>query len=495
MINKSKKLAGPFLIDLKNKFREIAGDDQLIDRQEFQNGLDLSNKEISNRLFDIFDKDNNGAIDYSEFMDTITSMVSGKEEEKIRFAFELHDLDNSGYIDKYELKVLIKQSFIENSLDFDDFQLELLVEEFFKKADKDQSKTIDFEEFLEVAHDYPDFIEGFAVNPLHWLIPDRYEEALKQAIDQNVKKKKLKKIVQVQNISIFKWLLIPRFIFLYNVVMNRKKNRKKVHLQSISLLPSKVLEMSVSVPGDFQHTPGDYVYINFREISIIEWYPFNIFRKTAKGDLIFHISSKDKWSKKLYDKTLSVIKKDNSLDWEIRLDGPYGGSSKAILETQHAILVGAGFGISRFAPILQDISLQLGKNLNNTSLKKIDLHWIIEDQSYFEWFTKLLHQMKDESGFFYYHIYFIDKTPDAFNEKLMYISTNATNKKIDVSIIDNIWEAVSFHLPSWNEKLSDSKDRNIDLNSKVFYSGPRKYLKPLKKSCKRLNIPLTTKKF
>ena len=119
------------------------------------------------------------------------------------------------------------QAFDADDLNFDDFQLELLVEEFFKKADKDQSKTIDFEEFLEVAHDYPDFIEGFAVNPLHWLIPDRYEEALKQAIDQNVKRKKLKKIVQVQNISIFKWLLIPRFIFLYNVLMNRKKNRKK----------------------------------------------------------------------------------------------------------------------------------------------------------------------------------------------------------------------------------------------------------------------------
>ena len=68
MINKSKKLAGPFLIDLKNKFREIAGEDELIDRREFQNGLNLSNIEISNRLFDIFDKDNSGSIDYSEFM-------------------------------------------------------------------------------------------------------------------------------------------------------------------------------------------------------------------------------------------------------------------------------------------------------------------------------------------------------------------------------------------------------------------------------------------
>ncbi len=495
MINKSKKLAGPFLIDLKNKFREIAGDDQLIDRQEFQNGLDLSNKEISNRLFDIFDKDNNGAIDYSEFMDTITSMVSGKEEEKIRFAFELHDLDNSGYIDKYELKVLIKQSFIENSLEFDDFQLELLVEEFFKKADKDQSKTIDFEEFLEVAHDYPDFIEGFAVNPLHWLIPDRYEEALKQATDQNFKKKKLKKIVQVQNISIFKWLLIPRFIFLYNVVMNRKKNRKEVHLQSISLLPSKVLEMSVSVPGGFEYTPGDYVYLNCREVSIIEWYPFNIFRKTKEGDLIIHVSSSNEWSKKLYDKTLGVIKKDTPFDWNIRLDGPYGESSKTILKTQHAILVGAGYGISRFAPILQDIFLQFKNNPNSLPLKKIDLHWIIEDQSYFEWFTKLLHDISDESGVFNYHIYFIDKRPGSFNEKLLYISTKTGEKDTSVFLMDNLWEASSFSLPAWDDVLTQDTDKNFDLKRKVFYCGPGKYLKSLKKSCSKLNISVNSKNF
>jgi len=65
-------------------------------------------------------------------------------KREIRFAFELHDLDNSGFIDRHELKVLIKQSFIENNLDFDEFQLEFLVEEFFKKADKDNSNTIDF---------------------------------------------------------------------------------------------------------------------------------------------------------------------------------------------------------------------------------------------------------------------------------------------------------------------------------------------------------------
>ena len=98
MINDSKKLAGPFLIDLKNRFREIAGSDQLIDIIEFQSGLKISNDQVSRRLFEIFDKDQNGTIDYTEFMGTIESMVNGTAEEKIRFAFELHDLDGNGFI-------------------------------------------------------------------------------------------------------------------------------------------------------------------------------------------------------------------------------------------------------------------------------------------------------------------------------------------------------------------------------------------------------------
>ncbi len=486
---------GPFLIDLKNKFRGIAGEDQLIDKKEFRNGLELSNKEISDRLFHIFDKDNSGSIDYSEFIGTIESIVYGGEKEKIRFAFDLHDLDENGFIDRYELKVLIKQSFIENHLDFDHFQLDLLIEEFFKRADKDHSDTIDFDEFLDVAHDYPDFIEGFAVNPLHWLIPDRYEETLKQADDSETQKKKSKNSIEVQDISLFKWLLIPRFIFLYNILVNRKKNRKKVSLKSVSLLPSKVIELTVSVSSNFQYIPGDYVYINCKEISTIEWYPFNIIRQTAAGYLVFHVNSNSKWSKILYDKSLSLINKNIVLDWHIRLDGPYGSSSQTIINTQHAIMIGSGNGISRMAPILQDIALRLKNNPTTVSLKRIDLHWIIEDHTYFEWFTKLLQDIKDNTGIFNYHIYFLDKSPGDFNEKLMFISTNAGEKTTNVSLIDNLWDDSNFGLPNWSDKLGENRDNYSDLNCIVFFSGPRKYLKNLKKSCRQLKIPLKEKNF
>ena len=224
MINDSKKLAGPFLIDLKNRFREIAGSDQLIDITEFQSGLKISNDQVSRRLFEIFDKDHNGTIDYTEFMETIESMVNGTAEEKIRFAFELHDLDGNGFIDRQELQVLIQQSFHENKLEYDEFQLDLLVDEFFNSADKDDSGTIDYGEFLGIANDHPDFLDGFAVNPLHWLIPDRYESK-KEIQNDNDKKRSSIPSLQVQDLSFIHWLLTPRLVFMYNVLANRRKNR------------------------------------------------------------------------------------------------------------------------------------------------------------------------------------------------------------------------------------------------------------------------------
>ena len=175
MVNQSHKLSGPFLIELKNKFREIAGEDNRIDRDEFQKGLSLNDEAIVNRIFDIFDIDHNDYIDSGEFLSGIESLINGEKEEKIRFAFDIHDFDGSGDIDHQELKVLIKNILLENNLEFDVNQIDLIVDEFFKMADADNSGTIDFEEFLKLVNNYPDLISGLAVNPIAWFNPNRKE--------------------------------------------------------------------------------------------------------------------------------------------------------------------------------------------------------------------------------------------------------------------------------------------------------------------------------
>ena len=64
--------------------------------------------------------------------------------------------------------------------------------------------------------------------------------------------------------------------------------------------------MSISAPKNFDYIPGDYVFINCQEISMIEWYPFNIFCKTSEGDLVLHVFSNDKWSKSCMIKHLKL---------------------------------------------------------------------------------------------------------------------------------------------------------------------------------------------
>tara|TARA_B100000767_G_scaffold255125_1_gene261064 strand:+ start:1075 stop:2556 length:1482 start_codon:yes stop_codon:yes gene_type:complete len=493
MLNRSNKLTGPFMIQLKNKFRVIAGEDQLIDKKEFFEGLEISNRILSDRLFDIFDKDNNGKIDHDEFLSTIEEIISGTKDAKIRFAFKLHDLDGSGFIDKNELTVLISQSFVQNNLDYDDFQLKLLVDEFFEKADKDKNGSIDIDEFLNIAIEFPDFIEGFAVNPIRWLA---HNESL-QISGKTEPLKKRDKEIQVQDIGFFQSILIPRMISYYNILLNRKKNHVIVDFISSSLLPSQTLEIVIKPPISFNFIPGDYLYLNCDIISSIEWHPFNIIQKTKKNELVLHIKSSDKWTKKMYDIVVkkSLEKKDFHLP--LKVDGPYGSSSEAILNTEHAILVGAGHGISRIAPILQDIAMRIDSDSKKNSIQKISLFWLIENETYFEWFTKFLDEIESEEklNIFSYNIFFINKSSHEVSEKLMYMSTDIVNTKTDVTLIDNIWGKSKFGLPNWGQELNQVLKEENTLKRRIFYSGPSALRKSLKKEAWNLKIPFQSKDF
>ena len=128
--------------------------------------LKINDSRISNRLFDLFDNDKSGSIDFEEFVSNLELLIESDSESKIKFAFDLHDLDNNGHIDRSEIRILIKESFHENNLDYDKSQIDLLVDEFFEKADTDKSNTIDFNEFLQATKRYPDFINAMTVNPL-----------------------------------------------------------------------------------------------------------------------------------------------------------------------------------------------------------------------------------------------------------------------------------------------------------------------------------------
>jgi Ca2+-binding EF-hand superfamily protein len=55
-------------------------------------------RKMFRKLFDIFDHDNKGVVDTTEFLGGLSVLASGERDEKIRYTFELYDVDNDGFI-------------------------------------------------------------------------------------------------------------------------------------------------------------------------------------------------------------------------------------------------------------------------------------------------------------------------------------------------------------------------------------------------------------
>lgn len=119
---------------------------------------------------------------------------------------------------------------------------------------------------------------------------------------------------------------------------------------------------------------------------------------------------------------------------KIHLDGPYGAPSSNIFESEHAVLVATGIGVTPFASILQSIMYRHiektrhcplckhswtervpSRHINN--LKKVDFIWINRNQTSFEWFVEMLSDLVEQQStisikddrFFDIHMYVTNK--------------------------------------------------------------------------------------
>eukprot|EP00088_Acartia_fossae_P019953 TRINITY_DN21687_c0_g1_i10.p1 TRINITY_DN21687_c0_g1~~TRINITY_DN21687_c0_g1_i10.p1 ORF type:complete len:179 (-),score=57.05 TRINITY_DN21687_c0_g1_i10:207-743(-) len=101
------------------------------------------------RVLAIFDKDNNGEIDFKEFVQGLAMFLvkSSDRESKLRFLFSIYDLDGDGLIANDELYTVLKMM-VGNNLKDD--QLQQMVNKTILALDKDEDGKIDFQEFSKI---------------------------------------------------------------------------------------------------------------------------------------------------------------------------------------------------------------------------------------------------------------------------------------------------------------------------------------------------------
>ncbi|KNC48167.1 calcium-binding protein NCS-1 [Thecamonas trahens ATCC 50062] len=134
---------------------------QKIYRQFFPYGTSSSFAEY---VFNVFDADNNGSIDFKEFICALSVTSRGTLDQKLEWAFQLYDLDNDGYITRDEMLKIVDAIYkmVGNmvKLPEDEDTAEKRVDKIFRQMDKDVDERLTLEEFKEGSRNDPSIIQA-----------------------------------------------------------------------------------------------------------------------------------------------------------------------------------------------------------------------------------------------------------------------------------------------------------------------------------------------
>eukprot|EP01022_Parablepharisma_sp_SALTPOND_P001083 TRINITY_DN105553_c1_g1_i1.p2 TRINITY_DN105553_c1_g1~~TRINITY_DN105553_c1_g1_i1.p2 ORF type:complete len:234 (-),score=34.40 TRINITY_DN105553_c1_g1_i1:1279-1980(-) len=132
------------LAPLRTLFKSLdSNGDGKLSYQEIKQGLKgrADEKELTSLMVAV-DTDNNGYIEYNEFLAAAMGEQLAHYKERLKQAFTLFDKDKSGKISVKELKKIIKKELSEGEMDF--------WTQIVQDADRNGDGELDFLEFLEI---------------------------------------------------------------------------------------------------------------------------------------------------------------------------------------------------------------------------------------------------------------------------------------------------------------------------------------------------------
>lgn len=140
-----------------------------VDAHELQRRLGLSSLYFARRLISALGADRHDQIGREQLISAVEALIDGSPEDKLSFAFRVHDADGDGAIDPEELRRMLWTSLAENSLSFGPEVVEDLVAAMFDHADTNGDGVISYEEFAGAITHYPGIVEHMTLGDLRWL--------------------------------------------------------------------------------------------------------------------------------------------------------------------------------------------------------------------------------------------------------------------------------------------------------------------------------------
>jgi len=208
---------------------------------------------------------------------------------------------------------------------------------------------------------------------------------------------------------------------------------------------------------------------------------------------------------------MNTIGEDRLYRLKIFMDGPYGTPNQDIFDAEHAVLIGAGIGITPFASILQSLMIrhrharavcpncdcklndQFVFDDNKLNVKKVDFIWVTREQRSLEWFISMLSQMeieqrKNNENFLETHLYVTSAKRQADLRSInLQLTLDAIFSEEETNMVEGLLQRTHYGRPNWDIVL-----QNLIRKQKgkitVFYCGPPGLLNALQTKCREYNL-------
>ncbi|NXF00983.1 NOX5 oxidase, partial [Smithornis capensis] len=344
----------------------------------------------------------------------------------------------------------------------------------------------------------------------------------------------------------WKWFLVPGSLFVLEKVLGLAWRRAWLPIVEVTLLPSKVTHLVIQRPPSFHFQPGDYVYLNIPAIATYEWHPFSISSAPEQPETLWlHIRALGQWTNKLYEyfqqlelpspepKPLGRSHCWAQVAWEFfqlldfplafplsqcYIDGPYGTPTRRIFTSEHAVLIGAGIGITPFASILQSIMYRFRRRKQSCpschhswseelqeqemSLRKVDFIWITRDQEHFEWFVSLLTKLEMEQAelepggkFLELHLYMTSALGRSDMKGLgLQVALDLLAAKEKRDSITGLRTRTQPGRPNWSKvfgKVAEEQRGKVQ----VFFSGSASLAREIREHCEHFGFRFSKENF
>ncbi|XP_011699769.1 PREDICTED: NADPH oxidase 5 [Wasmannia auropunctata] len=168
---------------LEKIFKQTVGNEGEICREEFKTIVTSKNPFFTERVFQIFDKDNSGTISLQEFLDAMHQFAGKSPNDKIRFLFKVYDIDGDGLIQLRELEHVMRACMEENGMKFSDEQIEDLTLALFEDADQGNRGAITFEALKKQLKKHEGLLENLSISIDRWLVPPQPKSKKKSILE------------------------------------------------------------------------------------------------------------------------------------------------------------------------------------------------------------------------------------------------------------------------------------------------------------------------